>query len=96
MNGWTNIEACGLLVPYMDMRLSRSDLFRAIARSRLHIQDVGYLWYRDVICQAQAEGLLRITQHDGETPFWWRPFDSSVEILDVQLRDGIQNGTLVG
>ena len=44
-----------------------------------------WFWYRDVLCEAERRGLLRITTHTPDRPFWWRPFKASIEVVDAGL-----------
>lgn len=53
-----------------------------------------YWYYRNVLIQAQERGLVRITGHSNEIPFWWRKFDESIEILSEQLKTAISDGSL--
>ena len=48
-----------------------------------------YGWYRDVLRQAEERGMLKITGHSDETPFWWRKFSDSIELISEKLKEEI-------
>jgi len=41
-----------------------------------------YWFYRDTILQAQERGLVKVIAHTEDKPFWWRSFESSIELSD--------------
>ena len=55
--------------------------------------EVQWFWYRDVLRQAEQRGIIRIVGHDEKTPFWWRRFDQSIEIVSEKLAEVLRQET---
>lgn len=62
---------------------------------RCHQREFGekitWVWYRDVILQAQEKGLLKII---GDSDFHVRKFSESIEVLSEQLKVALADGSL--
>ena len=65
------------------MWFSEGELFGEVARCCRN--EPTWSWYRDVIAQSASRGFVRIVGHSDEVPFWWRPFNGSVEVLSEKL-----------